>query len=318
MSGPTDSARPLTRRQFLRLSAAAAGAAAAAAMAGAASASTGIPRDAVPGMLIDISRCAGCGACQRACGAANRLHPSTEQQQGLSTESLTFVQRVSLEGGDTRWVKRQCMHCIDAACASACPVSALHQTAEGPIGYRAERCLGCRYCMVSCPFGVPRFEWQKGLTPEIRKCMFCIERLRAGETPACAAACPAGALKFGARGSLLQEAHSRIAANSSLVDHVYGEQEAGGTAMLYISDVPFEQLGFRTDVTRQALPSYTWQVMSKLPMVVGGLAVVLGGASVISRRRNGSHHDEPDWMRAEAVPADAQTPHADTGSGKGA
>jgi formate dehydrogenase iron-sulfur subunit len=317
MSAPARPTRPLSRRQFLRLSATAVGAAALAAAVRPASASTGIPRDAQPGMLIDISRCAGCGACQRACGAANKLHPSTEQQQGLSTESYTFVQRVNLEGGDTRWVKRQCMHCIDAACASACPVSALHQTPEGPIAYRAERCLGCRYCMVSCPFGVPRFEWQKGLTPEIRKCMFCIERQRAGKTPACAAACPSGALKFGARGSLLQEAHARIAGNSSFVDHVYGEQEAGGTAMLYISDVPFEQLGFRTDVTQQALPSYTWQVMSKLPVVVGGLAVVLGGASAITRRRNGPGHDEPDWVRAEAAGPDRQTPH-DENNGEGA
>jgi formate dehydrogenase iron-sulfur subunit len=188
------------------------------------------------------------------------------------------------------------MHCLSAACASACPVAALHQTEEGPIAYRAERCLGCRYCMVSCPFGVPRFEWQDGLTPEIRKCMFCIARQRNGQLPGCVAACPSGALRFGRRGDLLRDARARIAAHPDhYVNHIYGEHEAGGTAMLYLSDVPFEQLGFRTEVTRQPVPGYTWQVMSKVPWVAGGLAVVLTGVSAFTRRRNGSMDHEPDW-----------------------
>jgi formate dehydrogenase iron-sulfur subunit len=258
-----------------------------------------VNRDTAPAMLVDVSRCVGCGNCQRSCSEANKLSPTTEQMQRLSSESLTFVQQVDLEGDQTRYVKRQCMHCLDAACASACPVAALHQTETGPITYRADRCLGCRYCMVSCPFEVPRFEWEDGLTPEIRKCMFCFERQEKGEQPACVANCPSGALKFGKRGVLLAAAHSRIKANpKQYVNHVFGEHEAGGTAWLYISDVPFEQLGFRTDVTTRPIPAYTWDVMSKLPFVVGGLAVVLTGASVYTRRRNGNdHHDEPDWTK---------------------
>jgi formate dehydrogenase iron-sulfur subunit len=316
MSHPTRTSRQVSRRQFLRLSAATIGATALASGPLMASASTGVQREAVPAMLIDISRCVGCGTCQRSCVAANNQLPTTEQLQGLSTRTYTYLQRVDLglNGGMTRWVKRQCMHCLDAACASACPVSALHQSPEGPIAYRAERCLGCRYCMVSCPFGVPRFEWQNGLTPEIHKCMFCIERQRAGETPVCAANCPSGALKFGARGTLLAEAHSRITANPRLVDHVYGEYEVGGTAMLYISDVPFEQLGFRSDVTKRPLPSYTWQVMSKLPVVVGSLAVALGGVSLFNRRR-GPHRDEPEWVRVGDKLRAGQT---DDTSGEGA
>jgi len=160
--------------------------------------------------------------------------------------------------------------------------------------------MGCRYCMISCPFGVPRFEWHNGLTPEIRKCFFCIERLRDGEQPACATACPTGALKFGTRGELLREAHGRIDAKPDhYIHHIYGEHEAGGTAMLYISDVPFEMLGFRMDVPTKPLPSYTWQVMSKLPAVVGSLAVFLTGASVVTHRRNGAHHEEPEWLIEE-------------------
>jgi len=291
----------ISRRQFLKLSAATVGAAA---LTGTgvhpARAASGVDRDAVPAMLIDISRCVGCGNCQRSCIEANGLTPAAAQMHELSSQTLTFVQQFDLEGGKTRWVKRQCMHCLDAACASACPVSALHQTIEGPIAYTANRCLGCRYCMVSCPFGIPRFEWRDGLTPEIRKCMFCIERQRAGEKPACVTNCPSGALKFGTRGELLKEAHGRIdAAPDQYVNHIFGEHEAGGTAMLYISDVPFEALGFRTDVTTRPIPAYTWDIMAKLPAVVGSMAVVLTGASIFTRVRGGGHHDEPPWLTAD-------------------
>jgi Fe-S-cluster-containing dehydrogenase component len=295
---PAELQPQLSRRQFLRLGAATAGAAALCAGASPAGASTITSRGAVPAMLIDVSRCVGCGNCQRSCTQANKLQPTPEQLTKLGAQTFTQIKQVDLEGGKTRWVKRQCMHCLDAACASACPVKALYGTEEGPVAYRPDRCLGCRYCMVSCPFDMPRFEWGNGLTPEIRKCMFCYERQQAGRRPACVENCPSGALKFGSRDELLAEAHSRIAANPKVyVDHVYGEHEAGGAAMLYISDVPFALLGFRTDIGTRPIPAYTWDVMSKLPFVVGGLAVVLTGASVITRRRNGVHHDEPDWLK---------------------
>lgn len=295
--------KSLSRRQFLKLSAATVGGATLATRtAKSVGASSGVDRATAPAMLIDLSRCVGCGNCQRSCIEANGLKPTTEQMKGLNAQDFTYIQQVNLEGGKTRWVKRQCMHCLDAACASACPVAALHQAAEGPIIYRASRCLGCRYCMASCPFGVPAFEWDNGLTPEIRKCMFCYERQQKGELPACVANCPSGALKFGQRDDLLAEAHARIKANPDFyVDHVFGENEAGGTAWLYISDVPFAMLGFRTDVTTRAVPAYTWDIMSKLPAVVGSLAVVLTGASIITRRRNGHDpdHDIPPWEREE-------------------
>ena len=295
--------KALSRRQFLKLSAVtASGAALVSQSTKRAGASSGVDPATVPAMLIDISRCVGCGNCQRSCAEANGLHPTTDQMGSLNAQNFTYLQRVDLEERKARGVKRQCMHCLDAACAGACPVAALHQSPEGPIVYRANRCLGCRYCMASCPFGVPAFEWENGLTPEIRKCMFCYERQQKGQLPACVANCPSGALKFGRREELLAEAHARIAAHPAFyVNHVYGEQEAGGTAKLYISDVPFAMLGFRTDVSTRAIPAYTWDVMSKLPVVVGSLAVALTGASIVTRRRNGHdhNHDVPPWEREE-------------------
>ncbi len=299
----------LSRRQFLRFSAAAAGAGGLAAAAAASrghvalaegTGATGAPGANAPAMLVDLTRCVGCGNCQRSCIEANDLHPTAGQMAALSTQTFTYLQKVDLPGGDARFVKRQCMHCVDAACASACPSSAMWKTPEGPIAWRGERCLGCRYCMVSCPFGVPRFEWQNGLTPQIRKCMFCVERQKAGQQPACSTNCPSGALKFGTRSELLDAAHGRIAAHPDIyVNHVYGEFEAGGTGWLYVSDVPFDQLGFRVAVTKEPIPSYTWNIMEKLPPVVGTLAVVLTGASIFTRRRNGGQHDEPEWLHEE-------------------
>jgi Fe-S-cluster-containing dehydrogenase component len=290
----------VSRRQFLKLSAAALGGATLITNAKGVGASSGVDPAAVPSMLIDLSRCVGCGNCQRSCIEANDLHPTTEQMKKFHSENFTYLQEVKLEGNKTRFVKRQCMHCLDAACASACPVSALHQTKEGPIAYKVDRCLGCRYCMVACPFDVPTFQWEDGVTPEIRKCMFCIERQRNGELPACASNCPSGALKIGTRDELLKEAHARIAAsNGRYVNHVFGEHEAGGTAMLYISDTPFELLGFRTDVTKRPVPEYTWDIMTKLPPVIGSMAVVLTGAALWTRKRGGHHDDTPPWERSD-------------------
>lgn len=300
MSDNESCRRCLSRRQFLKYSAATVGAATLAGSTASAAAAATVAPEAGPGVLVDLSRCVGCGNCQRSCDEANGLNPTPEQMQGLSTQTFTYVQRIDLGADKARFVKRQCMHCLDAACASACPTSAMWRTPEGPVAWRGERCLGCRYCMVSCPFGVPRYEWQDGLTPRVRKCMFCLQRQQAGQEPACAANCPSGALKFGPRSELLKEAYARIAAHPDFyVKHVYGEHEAGGTAWLYISDVPFDQLGFRTNVTTKTVPSYTWQVMEKIPWVAGGLAVVLTGASAWTRRHGGGHHDEPDWMSEE-------------------
>jgi len=235
--------------------------------------------DETPAMLVDTTKCVGCRACEAACGEANRL-PDPARAAGedvfagkRTTDSRTYtvVNRYLSPGkGGTRptFVKTQCMHCLQPACASACLVKALEKTPEGPILYHPDRCMGCRYCMVACPFGVPKFEYEKAV-PYIQKCSFCLERLDQGKLPACAQVCPGGALQFGKRKELLEIAKSRIYQTPDrYVHHIYGEHEVGGTGWLYISRIPFEQLGFRVDLGMRPYPEFTWPFLSAVPFVL--------------------------------------------------
>ncbi len=233
-----------------------------------------------PAILTDLTRCIGCRACVMACREINGL-PSEASDDRLSADTWCAVRN---EGGV--WVRRQCMHCLDPACVAVCPVAALHKTPEGPVVYDESRCIGCRYCMIGCPFDVPRYEWDEPL-PRVQKCVLCFQkRLQRGEQPACTAACPTGAIVFGDRDELIREARRRIAqAPGHYLDHVYGEYEAGGTSVLYLSNVSLESLGFREGLRGGPYPRLTWDVLSKLPNVVSIGAVLLFGIWWISGRR---------------------------------
>jgi formate dehydrogenase iron-sulfur subunit len=246
-----------------------------------------------PAILTDLTRCIGCSACVMACKEINGL-PEGETDE-LSSDTWCAVSRE----GD-HWVRRQCMHCLDPACVAVCPVGALHKTAEGPVVYDESRCIGCRYCMVGCPFGVPRYEWDNPL-PRVQKCILCFEkRVSKGEQPACTAACPTGAIVFGDRDELILEAKERIAANAEgYVDHVYGETEAGGTSVLYLSSVPLESLGFNGGMRGGPYPRLTWDVLSKLPNVVSVGAVMLFGIWWITGRREAVQRVENEEMTLE-------------------
>ena len=241
------------------------------------------------GILVDLSRCVGCNSCALACKYANQLPDAEMPPTGLSSDTYTFVEDVTVTMPDgsvqVRHVKRQCMHCLNAACVSACPAAAMYSSGEGPVVYRANRCLGCRYCEVGCPFGIPRFNWDEGLTAKINKCWLCYDRLKQGEQPACVSACPTGALRFGTRSRLLADAHALIATQSErYVDHVFGEHEVGGTSMLYVSDVPFEDLGFPADLPLTAPPEETEKIMTALPYVIVGMASLMTGVAAYTHR----------------------------------
>jgi len=231
------------------------------------------------GLLFDSTRCIGCGACSAACKEANGLPLPIEQH----TTAYTWTVVEEVAGAH---VRRLCFHCAEPTCASVCPVNALQKTIDGPVVYDASRCIGCRYCIMACPFGVPKYQWDQ-LVPIVGKCVLCAGRLAKGLPTACAAVCPTGATLFGDRDVLLREARRRLAHSpDTYVDHVYGVTEAGGTSVLMLSGVPFEQLGMKTNVPRQPLPLLTWQVLSKIPSFVTVCGVFLFGIHWITKRRD--------------------------------
>ena len=229
-------------------------------------------------LLIDITKCIGCHSCEVACKTQHNLPGDPELQ--LSETALTTVQEH--EGKN---VRRLCMHCEEPACASACLVGALKKTSYGPVVYDKDKCIGCRYCMIACPNSVPKYEWSK-LAPYVKKCDMCSERVAQGQQTACAEACPTGATFFGDRDQLLREARRRLDSDSSYVQRIYGEREFGGTSVLFISDVPFEKLGFTVVQSEEPpLPTLTASALGEVPTVVLVGGSLLAGLYWITQRR---------------------------------
>jgi len=227
-------------------------------------------------MLIDVTKCIGCRSCEQACKSLHGFPAETEAR--LSPTALTVVE----ERGD-KFVRRVCMHCQEPACASVCLVGALAKTSAGPVTYDASKCIGCRYCLVACPFSVPRYEWAK-LVPYVKKCDMCADRQARGEAPACVEACPTAASIVGERDEILEEAQRRILGDSRYVKHIYGSEEAGGTSVFFLSDVPFEKLGF-VAAPRQPLPVLTASALGDTPTVILLGGALLSGLYWITERR---------------------------------
>lgn len=243
-------------------------------------------------LLFDANLCIGCGACMEACKSENELPPSDGKV--LSEADYTVV-----EDHDGIYLRRMCMHCLEPSCASACPVGALHKTEAGPVVYDFDKCIGCRYCMVACPFSVPRYEWSS-MTPRVRKCQFCPQRVSKGQPTACAEACPSGATTFGKRNDLLAEAWKRIAAEpDKYAPRVYGTQEAGGTSMLFIGPASV-MAEFDPRVPQESLPKKTWVILSQIPTAVGIAGSGLLGLNWIIRRRMALARGEDPGMPCSA------------------
>jgi formate dehydrogenase iron-sulfur subunit len=230
------------------------------------------------GLLFDATLCIGCKACVKACKATHGQSSTLEND--LSADSYTVV-----EENPGQYMRRLCMHCLTPTCVSVCPVGALARQPGGQITYDASACMGCRYCIMACPFSVPRYEWDQPF-PLVRKCDFCIERTRLGEETACSWVCPTGATQSGTRRNLLEEARLRIRNNPDrYVDHIYGEKEAGGTSVLILSSVPFADTSYDPNLSAAPLPELTWRVLEKLPYVVLNGSILLGGIHWIINRR---------------------------------
>jgi len=283
----------------------------------------------VKATLIDTTNCIGCRACQVACKQWNeREGEKTELQYGpldfqnpatLSAKTYTLISFHEIPDdnapGSLRYIfsMKRCLHCLEPACVSACPTTALSRQVDGPVSYDASKCIGCRYCVWACPWGVPTAEWDS-LAPKIQKCTHCADRtdqpvpltrnglsLNVEESnqflaniavPACVKACPADCLKFGERGEMLTEARHRIAQRPDrYVDHIYGEKEAGGTSVLYLASVPFEKIAL-PDVGTKSYPGRSRFALHAVPPAVMAVGAALGGVFALMKRRARAIADE--------------------------
>jgi formate dehydrogenase iron-sulfur subunit len=273
------------------------------------------------GVLVDTTQCIGCRRCEWACNEWNKnpnlpiqhFEASVNQrdsifnkQRRMNAYTFTVVNRFkSSKDGKPIYVKRQCMHCEDPACLAACFVDAFRKTAEGSVLYNPHVCVGCRYCMIACPFDVPGYEYYDALNPQVTKCTMCYDRItKEGGIPACVDICPAEVMRFGKRSELINLAHEKIRNNpGKYVDHVYGEHEVGGTSWLYLSAVPFNEIGFKTDVVKTPIPnlSRSFLFTVKIFEIVGAWPLVFGAYYAISkaRKKAESGHEESTEKKGE-------------------
>ncbi len=235
------------------------------------------PWDELMGVLVDIPLCIGCRRCEFACKEAamqaSEARGETKQAEWFRPDAMeTFEDKSVFDDERLRrpephchtkinrfpnlqdaskpiYTKVNCFHCVDPACMSACIVGAFRKLPDGPVVYDTWKCMGCRYCMVACPFGIPVYEYDNLLTPQVRKCTMCADEgnPNRGKVPACVKICPQEVMTYGKRSELLEMAHEKIRTQPDVyIDHVYGEHEVGGTSWLYLApkEYSFEELEF--------------------------------------------------------------------------
>jgi len=249
-------------------------------------------------ILYDSTRCVGCQSCEYACAEANNLPEPSESIEAdilrLTNENRrTVVNAFNTTEGEIT-IKHQCMHCLEPSCVSACLTQAMYKTPEGPVIWRADKCMGCRYCMISCPFDAPKFEFHSP-NPKIVKCDMCYQRTQQGLLPACVENCPAEAILYGKRSELLREARKRIVESPELYnDYIYGEKEAGGTGFLYLASVPFEELGFRTNIQKSSYPALSKSFLYSVPFVFVLWPTLLLGLYEATKNNHSKNVDEDE------------------------
>jgi Fe-S-cluster-containing dehydrogenase component len=259
------------------------------------------------GVIVDLTRCVGCRSCEAACNKEQGLpepaepfddfsvfdqvnHHRPGQKRRTDETRYTVVNRYDVPGLDhPLFRKKQCFHCNEPACLTSCFVNAYTKTPEGAVIYNSKVCVGCRTCMIACPFYIPTFKYSKAFTPRIMKCIFCYDtRLKEGKAPACVDACPQEALTFGKRSDMLEVARQRIRMEpGKYVDHIYGEHEAGGTSWMYISPAPFDQVGLATNVPKEPVLNYVKGFLAIVPMVLTIWPALFAGFYLLATKKDG-------------------------------
>jgi Fe-S-cluster-containing dehydrogenase component len=272
-----------------------------------------VSKDAL-GLLYDATKCVGCKACMVGCAKANNLEGDVRDPNydGLhyGKGDLNYYTKnvIKLYKSDDEkefsYFKQQCMHCADPACVSACMFHGLTRDEKtGVVSWNGSKCVGCRYCEVACPFHVPTFQWE-GFNPKIVKCELCHELTAKGGQPGCTSVCPTGAVIYGKREDLLEQAKARIKATPGKYynDHVYGEKEGGGTQVLYLSHVEFSKLGLPV-LTEDSIPSrLKWQHMIYKYLAVPALLYATMATFIRGNFKEHVHHLQEDQAKSGLRP----------------
>ncbi|OQX20678.1 MAG: hypothetical protein BWK76_00505 [Desulfobulbaceae bacterium A2] len=257
------------------------------------------------GVLVDLTRCVGCRSCEAACNKEQNL-PAPElpfddvsvfdevRHGGLkrrpTEDAYTVVNRYDIpERAFPLFSKIQCNHCNEPACLTSCFVNAYTKTPQGAVIYDPKVCVGCRTCMVACPFYIPAYSYSSVLNPVVKKCIMCYDtRLKFGRPPACVEACPQEVMTFGRRVDLIKLGHKRINENpTKYVDHLYGEHEVGGTSWMYLSDVSFAKIGFNTTLGDRPILDYVKDFLGIVPMVLSIWPALFTGFHLLATRKEG-------------------------------
>lgn len=298
----------LSRRRFL---AAGAAGVAAAGLCSPGKASAAARLEGYPegmGVLVDFTKCVGCRSCEAACNKEHGLPAPAQpfddrsvfdqrshngQPRRPDENTFTVVNRYDTVAGGPVYRKIQCNHCNEPACLSSCFVNAYTKTKEGAVVYNEKVCVGCRNCMVACPFNIPGYSYSSAFDPVVKKCIFCHEtRLKQGLPPACVEICPQEALTFGKRKDLLKIGHQRIQTHPGrYVNHIYGEKELGGTSWMYLSSVPFEEVGFDPNPGNEPIINNVKDFLSTVPMVLAIWPAMFTGFHLLAKKHDGPDHD---------------------------
>ncbi len=262
------------------------------------------------GVLVDLTKCVGCRTCEAACNKEQGLpepdkpfddfsvfdeHRHGGLKRRTTEKEYTIVNRYDIPGRDKPIFRKfQCNHCQEPACLTSCFVNAYTKTKEGAVIYDETVCVGCRTCMVACPFYVPSYTFSSPINPIIKKCIMCYDtRLKFGRPPACVEACPQEVMTFGKRKDLINLGRDKIKRNpDKYIDHIYGEKEVGGTSWMYMSDVPFDQVGFDTHLGNQPIISYVKDFLAMVPMVLTIWPALFTGFHLLSSRKKANDDKE--------------------------